>query len=293
VIYSFLYVLIFSVALVLIQKLDISIPPLFSLLVTASIASIYFNLINLHRLKEMYRDCFRNSSLWILIMSIVLLMWGCTMIGPGKIGASSFNFLYFAWLGTLGFVSLSFQDWKKNRMKFYFGLSILLLIIANIFLELQESFTSDTGLGIFLALAGGTSSFVYFKVSQAFTKKTHLSATQILSVRFYLSIIVLFIILPKHNVSEYLSWNNSLSLVLLAFCSLIIPLYFSQKALEKITSEQHAIINSLCPAVTGVLQEIIFNDLKLEQMVIYLLYSGVIGFSYLMSRFRQKSMVNA
>jgi drug/metabolite transporter (DMT)-like permease len=293
VIYSFLYVLIFSVALVLIQKLDISIPPLFSLLVTASIASIYFNLINLHRLKEMYHDCFRNSSLWILIMSIVLLMWGCTMIGPGKIGASSFNFLYFAWLGTLGFVSLSFQDWKKNRMKFYFGLSILLLIVANIFLELQESFTSDTGLGIFLALAGGTSSFVYFKASQAFTKKTHLSATQILSVRFYLSIIVLFIILPKHNVSEYLSLNNSLSLVLLAFCSLIIPLYFSQKALEKITSEQHAIINSLCPAVTGVLQEIIFNDLKVEQMVIYLLYSGVIGFSYLMSRFRQKSMVNA
>jgi vacuolar-type H+-ATPase subunit I/STV1 len=44
-IYSFLYVLAMSIAIVLIQKLDMSIPPLFSLLITASIASFYFNII--------------------------------------------------------------------------------------------------------------------------------------------------------------------------------------------------------------------------------------------------------
>ena len=51
-IYSFLYVLSFSIALIIIQKLDLSIPPLFSLLITASIATVYFNLINRKHLAE-------------------------------------------------------------------------------------------------------------------------------------------------------------------------------------------------------------------------------------------------
>lgn len=291
-IHSFLYVLVFCVALVLIQKLDVSVPPLFSLFITASIASIYFNFINLRHLKEIYIDCWRNKKLWFYIMITVLVMWSCTMIGPGKIGAASFNFLYFAWLGILGFVSLSLQDWQKNRIKLYFGLCILPLIATNIFLELRQSFTYEIAYGAFLAIFGGTSSFVYFKLSQAFTKRTNLAATQILAVRFYFSIFALFIILPKHSISHYLSIGNMISLSLLAFCSLIIPLYFSQKALEKITSEQHAIISSLCPAVTGILQEIIFDDLTIEQMMIYLLYSVAIAAFYLINKYSNKLATN-
>jgi len=292
VIYSFLYVLIFSIALVLIQKLDISIPPLFSLLITASIASIYFNLINLHRLKETYADCWVNRKLWLIIMSLVLMMWGCTMIGPGIIGASSFNFLYFSWLGMLGFISLSAKDWQKNYSNFYFSICLIILIFANIFVEFQKSFANEAIIGILLAIMGGTSSFVYFKISQAFAKKTHLSATQILAVRFYLAIFVLIIFIPKHNISDHFTLNSTLSLALLAFCSLIIPLYFSQKALEKITSEQHAIINSLCPAITGILQEIFFRDIRIEQIAIYLIYSISIAIFHFANKYNKKMMVN-
>src|SRR5436190_10171733 len=117
-IYSFLYVLIFSIALVLIQKLDIIIPPLFSLLVTASIATLYFNFINRKNLKKIYIDCLQNKRDWLLVMCIVLVMWSTTMVGPGKIGASLFNFIYFAWLGTLGFLSLSFHNKKQYNKQF-------------------------------------------------------------------------------------------------------------------------------------------------------------------------------
>lgn len=287
-IYSFLYVLIFSIALVLIQKLDISIPPLFSLLVTVTIASLYFNLINKQHFKKMYSDCFSNKKQWLSVMSIVLIMWATTMIGPGKIGALLFNFIYFAWLGMLGFFLLSFQNWEKHRIKFYFALCLLTLIIVNIAFELQLSFSSEALTGILLALLGGTSSFIYFKQSQALAKKADLSATQVLAVRFYLAIIVLLLIVPKHHISEYLTPSNIFNLLLLASFSLIIPLYFSQKALEKITSEQHAIINSLCPIVTGILQQIIFHDLKSQQILIYLLYSLAIFCFYLIEKFNQK-----
>lgn len=291
-IYSFLYVLVFSVALVLIQKLDVSIPPLFSLIVTASIASLYFNIINRRNLTRIYTDCFANKKQWLLIMFIVLIMWGTTMIGPGIIGASLFNFIYFAWLGMLGFMLLAFQDWKLNRIQFYFGLCLLLLIIANVTFELRMSFSYNVIYGISLALLGGTSSFVYFKQSQALAKNASLSATQVLAVRFYLSIIVLLIILPKHHVPEYFTIANFFNLVLLAFVSLIIPLYFSQKALEKITSEQHAIINSSCPIVTGVIQEITFNDLRMEQMTIYLIYTLTIICFYFSRKYSKKLEFN-
>lgn len=291
-IYSFLYVLVFSIALVLIQKLDVSIPPLFSLLVTATIASLYFNIINKNHIKKIYTDCFENKKQWFMVMIIVLVMWTTTMIGPGKIGASLFNFIYFAWLGMLGFMMLSLKNWQEYRIKFYFGLCLLLLIVANVFFELHSSFSYDALYGIVMALLGGTASFIYFKQSQALAKNANLTATQVLAVRFYLAIIILSLIVPKNQIHDYLTLSNSFSLVLLAFFSLIIPLYFSQKALEKITSEQHAIINSSCPIVTGILQQIVFNDIKSEQMVIYFLYTLAIACFYFISKYSQKLEFN-
>lgn len=291
-IYSFLYVLIFSVALVLIQKLDINIPPLFSLLITVTIASLYFNFINHNHFKKIYSDCFKNKKQWLMVMLIVLVMWATTMIGPGKIGASLFNFIYFAWLGMLGFMMLSLNNWQEYRIKFYFALCLLLLIVANIFFELHSSFSYDELYGIVMALLGGTASFVYFKQSQTLAKNAHLSATQVLAVRFYLAIIILALIVPKHQIHDYLTPSNSISLILLAFFSLIIPLYFSQKALERITSEQHAIINSSCPIVTGILQQIVFNDIKSEQIIIYLLYTSAITCFYFINKYNRKLEFN-
>lgn len=291
-IYSFLYVLIFSIALVLIQKLDIILPPLFSLLVTASIATIYFNFINKNSLKKIYADCFQNKKDWCLVMCIVLVMWSTTMVGPGKIGASLFNFIYFAWLGTLGFLSLSFKNWKQYNKQFYFALSLSTLIVINIYLELNNSFSMAALTGIILALIGGTSSFFYFRKSQSLAKNASLSATQVLAVRFYLSIIILLIFLPTYQIGEYLTPINSLNLVLLAFFSLIIPLYFSQKALEKITPEQHAIINSLCPLITGIIQVLTFNDLRNDQIIIYLLYSMLIASFYFINKLNRQLEVS-
>lgn len=292
-VYSFLYVFIFSIALVLIQKLDVSIPPFLSLFVSAIIATMYFNLINLTRLKEIYFDCIKNLTSWFFLMVSVLVMWGSTMVGPGKIGASTFNFLYFAWLGALGFFSLSRQNWRANITKIYFGLIIIFLLIFDISFELYQSNNLQTVVGVILSLIGGTTSFIYFKQSQLFTKKTSLTATQILAVRFYLSIVVLSVFISSNEPAKYFNISNTFFLIILAFFSLIIPLYFSQKALEKITSEQHAIITSLCPAVTAILQAIIFKDLSIEHMIIFVLYSFTIASAYTLNRFRQNAAVSS
>lgn len=121
----------------------------------------------------------------------------------------------------------------------------------------------------------------------------NLPATQILAVRFYLTIPVAFFLIPPHSFVNHFTVNDLGSVTLLAFVSMIIPLYFSQKALEVISSELNAIIMSLCPALSGALQEILFHDVKLEEGIIYIVYALVLSVFYLRDRLKKPIAVNA
>ena len=280
-IYSFIFVFMTAVSMLFVQHLDANIAPMFSLLVTTIIAIIYFNLVNINNLKGIYRTCWKHKKLWLSMMLSVFVMRAGAMIAPGIIGASLHGFLYFSWLGALGFLSLGWQDWQKNNLKFYCGLCIISLIIINIFFTLNNSFSGKMIFGLLCSLISGTSAFIYFKQSQQIIKSMALSASKILAIRFYLTIPLTFAFLPFNGMAQYFTYESFSSLVLLAFISMIIPLYFSQKALEKITSEQNAIIMSFCPALTAIIQETVFHDVTLKSGAIYLVYSLIIGSFYL------------
>lgn len=290
-IFSFIYIFINAAAMILVQYLDATIPPMFSLFITTFIAILYFNLLNYKNLKSMYAACFHQKSLWIALMISVLVMRGGAMIAPGIIGASLHGFLYFSWLGTLGFISLGLKDWQKNRMKFYCGIGIIALIAANIFFEINHSFSINVLFGLACSLVSSTSAFIYFKQSQMLLERIKLPATQILAVRFYLTLPVAFLLLPSGGFVSNFTTSNLINLIFLAFISMIIPLYFSQKALEKISSEQNAIIMSLCPTMAAILQEIIFKDVKIEQGIIYVIYAALLGGFYCVNKYTKKSEV--
>ena len=63
--------------------------------------------------------------------------------------------------------------------------------------------------------------------------------------------------------------------------------------LEKITSEQNAIIMSLCPALAGVIQQFVFHDVKIEQGIIYILYSITLACFYFAGKLTQKLEIKA
>jgi hypothetical protein len=287
-IYSFLYVLIAGMGFVLTEFLDLKIPPAFSLFFASLIATIFFNLINFRKLRHMYKGCWEQKWLYLAIMVTILVMWNCTMIGPGLIGASLYSFLYFTWLGMLGFFSLCLIDWEKNYRKFYFGLGALILILVSVLHALRMQVSYNIGFGIFLSIVGGTSSFIYFKQSQLLIKRIQLTATQILGVRFYLTIIISFVLIPKGNFSFYLTRINLLEITFLAFLTLIAPLFFMQKALEKISAEQNAIILSLTPCVAAFLQALFFKNVTIVDVAIYLLYTLLVSLSYFINTFKSK-----
>lgn len=287
--YAFLYVIISGFSFVFIEKLYADISPFFSLLIMSIITTIFFNLVNIHNLKKMYVACWQEKKLWFGIMVVILVMWSCTMIGPGLIGASLYGFIYFSFLGVLGYLSAYFRREKLDRNKLYFSFAIFLLIVTGIIDLLREELNLSSIFGLALGLIGGITSFIYFKQTQMLVKRVKLSASQILAIRFYLTIITMFIILPKGNFDLYLTWNNMWQLLGLSFFSLIIPLYFMQKALEKITSEQSAIILSLVPACAGIIQEIMLHNVELKFVIIYVLYFLCVFWSYWLDRRKAKT----
>ena len=263
------------------QKLYFTFPPTFSLLVAAIIATLYFNLINVRHWKTIYQHCLQQWQLWLAIMVVIAIMWFCSMSAPGMIGAAVYNFIYFSWLGALGFFFLGFSNKRANWRAIITGLALVILIIILLIDYLDtHTYSSTQMLGVALSLIGGTTSFIYFKQSQLLTSRTNLSATQILATRYYLTIIAMIAITPFHGVSHNLTIYNSFLLVLLAIISLIAPLYCIQKALDHVSPERNAIYVSLTPIVTAFLQEAVFHNVNFDYLIIYILYAIVMGVSY-------------
>ena len=272
--YSLLFVIICSCSGILVQKLYFLVPPTFSLLITSCIATAYFNLINLKKLKHTYQLCVKEWRLWLAIMTVIAIMWYCTMNAPGLIGAAVYNFLYFAWLGTLGFFFLSFKNRHIQRHPLYSGLFSLLLIIALLSdFFWRHGFSQKELIGVALSFIGGTTSFIYFKQTQILTKRISLSATQILASRYFLTIFFMATLTPFQHVAGYITITNVSLLITLSIISLIAPLYCIQKALEKISSEHNAIYVSLTPIVTAFLQEVFFHNVNFHYLIIYILYT--------------------
>lgn len=254
-IYSLLFVLISSFASVLIQKLYLTIPSVFTLLVTATIATIYFNIVNLHKLKIVYRQCLQQKYLWLAIMLVILVMWYCTMTGPGLIGASNYRFLYFSWLGALGFTSQAIYYLKHRAINLLGGIGAVFLVVILMTSQwLTEPYSVAFYTGLLMPIVGGTCSFIYFKQTQLFTQRTKLQPTQVLAVRFYLAIVFVAVIAPLVTPVQVLTIKNFGWLALLSILTLIAPLYCLQKALAFISSEQNAIILSLSPITTAFIQ---------------------------------------
>jgi len=54
------------------------------------------------------------------------------------------------------------------------------------------------------------------------TKRTHLSASQVLASRYYLTIVFMLVGLPLHGVQNYITVNNILLLIILAIIKVYI-----------------------------------------------------------------------
>lgn len=270
--FNWIYVFLTAFSAVLRQIGGRNIDPAFILLIGSILAVFYFHLINYSKIKSIYQHCFKYRKNWFYLSLIVAVMWITSIYAPSLIGASLHTTIYFSVLGICGTAWLYFQKNQKNisGLVGLFGLcGILIYMVVRSILIHRNHFEI---FGIMLPVLGGVSGFLYAKQSANFMSLSGLSATQVLAVRFYLTIIFCFFLLPGHSLISLNAYSFLMSASIGAFC-LIIPLYFTQKGIEKSGPEVSAIIVSTSPFFTSVFEEAYFKNLTWETFFISGLYA--------------------
>lgn len=271
--YSWIYVIVNSLSALLRQISGNYLPPSIVLFIGCSIAVIYFHAIQLQKMKEVYYQCWQHKKQWMKISISVAFVWVCAIYSPTMIGASLYTFLFFSIMGALGTLSLYYQSNYKQKSYLISAIGLCLLITMAIGPALtNKHFAAEQIIGIVLACAGGIAGFIYSKQSSEFVKQTSISATQILAIRFYLTIAISIALMPSHPFVHLSATNLLISLSIGVF-SLIIPLYLVQKGIETVGPEMNAIIVSITPFVATIFEELYFHNIDRTLFVICTLYS--------------------
>ena len=265
--YSILYVLIASYSFIFMQNTEAVLPPSLSLVSSVFLTTVYFHLINIHKIKHVYKQLLHDKLNFLLVNLTVMVMWGCSFYSVYFVGPFSYLFIFFSTAAVFGFF-FKLNESELLRWPRLISLVTIILIIVGYILYVENHSRENYIFGDILALLSGSMSYAYSKSSFVFSKKTHLTATQILSVRFFALLIfgvLLCLFAPQTAIRFDLDiiWR----VILLAALAFILPLYFFQKAILKIGPEGQTIFNALTPAVTYLLVFILQKEFHFFQFL--------------------------
>lgn len=224
--------------------------PFFSLFCTTLLGIIYFNVVNISKLREIYCACFQEKYLWILISLCVSGNWITTFYALSQINPFVFLFTYFSSSAIVG----AFFQYLKTKQHASMMIAILLLLMLFIFFEFHHvGYSFSLVAGISSAIASAFFGYGYRRTSVTFSQKTKLSATGVLAVRFYLLLLIAFILSLMQKQFGVINLHVGVQFIVLSVVTFLIPLYCMQRSVLLIGAEYFSILTSLCPAITAIL----------------------------------------
>ena len=245
---ALIYVLLSSVAFVFLNNLIADVNPLIALLVMSSVALVVFNLLSFKRVKLTYTVCWQHKSIYIWMSIGLALDWVCMVYASYVADPFIAMAALFISLAIIGFIRLNFIQKSRKQL-----ISLILLVISLILLELfyVVPVEHSTSLGILLGVLAGGAFYLYILNSAKLASLGNLNSLQVLATRFWFLWGIALIMVPKLNL-----WVNMLThlgaLILISFASLIVPIYFNQRAIQKLGAELTSVFIGLVPPVTFV-----------------------------------------
>lgn len=242
---AFIYVILTAFGFVFIDSLHAEVSPLVALFVMLLVAVSWFNIINLPSLFKIYKTCLDNLLLFILMSGLLMIDWFCSMYGVHYADPFIYLSSLFIAVALVGYLQLFFS---KRKNKFMPVLSIFILVAALFLMIILYRGRSTLLLGIGLAMICGFSFYGYAITSVKLLQAGSLSSSEVLATRFWLVLIVVAIIMPKHNLL-YTIQQNILKLGITSLITMIIPIFYYQQALKKIGAVRTSIAISCTPIV--------------------------------------------
>ncbi len=260
--YAIGYILCVAFVSVIRAKLLFALSPITLLLISSSLASVYFHLINYKHGYSFYNK-FSNRKLALVVLnSVVALMWFATYYSIYFSSAVIFVFEFFM-VG--GFLSIIL------RQGLVFSQKIMLLLFIGLIFAPFFIYKAQY-LGIFLGITAGGFGFLYNILSGQIASSLKINASQILASRFWLLILVSVVLLPKDFLAQ-LSFYTLIATMLTIVLSFILQLWLNQKSVSTIGGQESSYIASFAPALTFLAQGIVLSNWVFPMLLLSLMGS--------------------
>jgi hypothetical protein len=255
--YSLLYVLSTSTALIFIEHLTKSIPTILVLWLSAVVATIIMHLICIKRLRYIYHCLIMDKKSFLLFVTTVFFIISSSYYSSHTVGSTLYLLSYFAISGLISLVIS--RQFRSLSIVNVFGSGCY--IIAILWTLYKIAILTDGVYAIILTTIGAISGVVYAKYIQTYAVSFSLSALESLAVRYWLVIILIPILMPESLFSCLATYKliYTPKIVLVSLSTLILPLYFNQKALKYMHYTKVLIINALTPFVSLIFSIIFMN----------------------------------
>lgn len=291
VFFGLLYVLNTAIALTYIENISGSINPILLLWLTAIVATISMHFCCYKRLWYIYQTVWAQKKIFIIEIISVFFIVLSSYFSCYAVGAALYIVGYFA---ISGLIALFFvKSPIKNRTLFFSAIFCYSIVIIFIF---QLMYIYNQGaIAIAITSIGAIFGVIYLNYSKKRSQISSLSAIEVLSMRYWLVIVIIPIIFPHiiyFNIFSFIHSNNivqnSWIVIIIATTALIFPLYFNQKALQLLHYTEVAIINALTPTVTLILSFLLHNHSMLHLQIATLCLITFIA-SYLSIKITRRS----
>ncbi|MGF1740291.1 hypothetical protein L4C34_04255 [Vibrio profundum] len=243
-----------------------------SLLYTALFTTLFFNVVD-------YRNCVKNHKViyshfwpWAVMSLTIVTGWLATyyaFLFSSPHFLLSMLFLTMALLGCI-----QGQEWRKCI--FVSG-----AIVACTVFEPSVSWLTAS-----IAISSGVSGYIYMLYSKKLANSAGLNTQGLLSIRFYLLIIVCLLVFKFHQPSSsvLLSLKDVGFLALVSLLNMIIPLYFSQSAIQLLGAKITSKYLTFTPLIAFGVDSVLNREFNIGMFASCLLVAVVLNSNFQVSR---------
>jgi hypothetical protein len=249
--YAFLYVICTALSVIFIHLIGTRMPDMLLIFMSTSFAILFFNLHRWRSVSTTYRRIFKLPKALIFINLLMLFQWLGSFLLPIYFSPAAFIISLFSTLSLLSSLMLYRSHKKTSHLVKLILLSLSLIGFYTMYYFVYP--LASYLVFLFSSLSRGAIGYSYLRASAKLNQQ-NFSAMEILSFRFWLLWLAsLAYVIYDHQFAQF-SIIMIPPTLLIAAVTLIIPIYFSQKSIEKIGPDKSGLIFGFTPLAITLLE---------------------------------------
>jgi hypothetical protein len=287
--YALLYVICTAISVIFIRLIGTRMPDMLLIFMSTSFAILFFNVHRWKSVTDIYARIIKLRTAFIVINTLMLIQWFGSFLIPVYFSPAAFIISLFSILSLLSSYMLYRAQKKKSQL-----IKLLLLSLSLISFYIMYGFSYPGMLYLiflFSTLSVGIVGYTYLRVSAKLNQQ-NFTAIEILSFRFWLLWLVsLAYVLYDHQFAQ-LDFIMIPQTLLIATVTLIIPIYFSQKSIEKIGPDKSGLIFGFTPLAITMMEHWVIKTPLDDNLIFSLSLLLIIGGFFTYEFLKKKSILH-